>query len=59
MIRTHIRKEETILFPMAETVLSAEQDETVHRQLNEFHVEDGYLSDLRRLEWKYLRRRAA
>jgi hypothetical protein len=44
---------------MAETVLSAEQDETVHRQLNEFHVEDGYLSDLRRLEWKYLRRRAA
>ena len=56
LIRTHIRKEDNILFPMAERCLSAEQDERVTTELNKFEVDVAFLADLRRLEWTYLRR---
>jgi hemerythrin-like domain-containing protein len=58
ILRTHIYKEEKILFPIADEVLSREQDESVCAQLNEFKIDAGYLADLRRLEWSYLRRSA-
>ena len=56
LIRTHIRKEDNILFDIAERSLSAEQDERVTTELNKFQVDLGFLADLRRLEWTYLRR---
>ena len=56
LIRTHIRKEDNILFPMAERCLSPEQDERVTTELNQFEVDVAFLADLRRLEWIYLRR---
>ena len=56
LIRTHIRKEDNILFPMAERCLSPEQDERVTTELNQFEVDVAFLADLRRLEWTYLRR---
>jgi len=56
LIRTHIRKEDNILFPMAERCLSPEQDERVTTELNKFEVDVAFLADLRRLEWTYLRR---
>jgi hemerythrin-like domain-containing protein len=56
LIRTHIRKEDNILFPIAERCLSPEQDERVTAELNQFEADAGFLADLRRLEWTYLRR---
>jgi hemerythrin-like domain-containing protein len=58
ILRTHIQKEEQILFPIADEILTVEQDECVCKQLNQFEVDTGYLADLRRLEWTYLRRAA-
>jgi hemerythrin-like domain-containing protein len=58
LIRTHIHKEDKILFPIADEALSAEQDESVCQQLDKFQIDAGYLADLRSLEWKYLRRTA-
>jgi hemerythrin-like domain-containing protein len=56
LIRTHIRKEDYILFDIADRSLSAVQDERVTAELNKFQVDLNFLSDLRRLEWTYLRR---
>ena len=56
LIRTHIHKEDHILFPIAERCLSPEQDERVTAELNKFEVDAPFLADLRRLEWTYLRR---
>src|SRR3954467_5762251 len=56
LIRTHIRKEDYLLFDTVEHSLSPEQDERVTTALNEFRVEPSYLENLRRLEWRYLRR---
>ena len=56
LLRTHIRKEDTILFDIAERCLSAEQDNKVTAELDQFHIDMGFLADLRRLEWTYLRR---
>jgi hemerythrin-like domain-containing protein len=58
LIRTHIHKEDTILFPTADESLSTEQDEYVCAQLNKFQIDTGYLADLRRLEGKYVTRAA-
>jgi hemerythrin-like domain-containing protein len=56
LIRTHIKKEDSILFEIAERVLTAEQDERVTAQIKKFELDPSFLSDLRRLEWGYLRR---
>src|SRR5438477_495650 len=56
LVRNHIRKEDRILFEIVDRSLSAEQDERVTAQLNQFQVELNVLADLRRLEWTYLRR---
>jgi hemerythrin-like domain-containing protein len=58
LIRTHIYKEDKILFPIADEALSPVQDECVCRQLDQFEIDAGYLADLRRLEWIYLKRAA-
>src|SRR5437016_11097245 len=56
LIRTHIRKEDNILFEIADRSLSAEQDERVTTELKNFQIDLDFLADLRRLEWTYLRR---
>jgi len=56
LLRNHIRKEDQILFEIAERSLSADQDERVAAELNRFQVTSDLLADLRRLEWIYLRR---
>ncbi len=58
LIRTHIRKEDNILFPIAEQCLSEEQDERVTAELRQFQISTDFLADLHRLEWTYLRRTA-
>lgn len=58
LIRNHIIKEDNVLFDIVERSLSAEQDDAVVKAFEKFHVDDGFLADLRRLEWKYLRKAA-
>ena len=58
LIRNHIRKEDKILFAIVEQSLSPQQDEKVAAELDKFQFNVGFLADLRRLEWKYLRRAA-
>jgi hemerythrin-like domain-containing protein len=54
IIRNHIRKEDDILFDIADRSLSTEQDEAIVAAFNRFEVNPSFLADLRRLEWKYL-----
>jgi hemerythrin-like domain-containing protein len=56
LIRTHIHKEDYILFDVADRSLTTEQDERVTAELNRYQMKSGWLDELRRLEWTYLRR---
>jgi hemerythrin-like domain-containing protein len=56
LIRTHIHKEDNILFEIAESALRPEQDERVTAELQKFESDPALMSDLRRLEWAYVRR---
>jgi hemerythrin-like domain-containing protein len=56
LLRNHIRKEDRILFDIVDRSISTEQDERVTSGLNQFEISPDLLSDLRRLEWTYLRR---
>jgi hemerythrin-like domain-containing protein len=56
LIRTHMEKEDNLLFQIVNRSLSREQDERVTAELNQFQVDLGVLADLRRLEWVYLKR---
>ena len=56
LLRNHIRKEDKILFEIVERSLTTEQDERVAAELNRFQISQDLLTDLRRLEWTYLRR---
>ena len=58
LIRNHIYKEDYILFPIVERNLSPEQDTKVVAEFEKFYIDLGHLADLRRLEWKYLRKAA-
>jgi hemerythrin-like domain-containing protein len=61
-LRNHIYKEDEILFPAADALLTPQEDEVIVEQLNHFEtpldlqILDHKLHDLRSLEWKYLRR---
>src|SRR5262249_31936542 len=54
LIRTHIHKEDNILFELAERSLSSEQDEQVTAELNRFQVDPGIVGALDGLEATYL-----
>ena len=62
ILRTHIYKEDHILFELADSILSEEQDAEAARELDKYdmawkgNVLDGLLDRLQRLEWKYLAR---
>jgi len=58
LIRAHIQKEDNMLFRIAEGSLSEEQHESIAAEFDKFQCDLGYLADLRRLEWTYLRRAA-
>ena len=58
LIRTHIHKEDRILFQIVEAALSPEQDAKVVAEFDKFEVDESLLGDLRMLEWKYLRKAA-
>lgn len=57
-IRTHMYKEEHILFPIAAELLSPEQDLRVSTELAKCRLDPSLMTDLRRLENLYLRRTA-
>ena len=56
LIRNHIYKEDNILFDIVDRALSPEQDAKVVAEFNKFQIKPSFLADLRRLEWKYLRK---
>jgi hemerythrin-like domain-containing protein len=56
LIRNHIYKEDNILFDIVDRSLSPEQDDRVVAEFNKFQINRSFLADLRRLEWKYLRK---
>jgi hemerythrin-like domain-containing protein len=58
LLRNHIQKEDNILFDIVERSLSTEQDDKVVAEFNKFKTDLAFLTELRRLEWKYLRRAA-
>jgi hemerythrin-like domain-containing protein len=58
LIRSHIHKEDTVLFGIAERWLSAEQDERVVAGLEKFQIDPSIVADLHRLESTYLTRAA-
>lgn len=58
LIRNHIQKEDDILFNAVEGALSSEQDQKVVAEFGRFEFNRSVLSDLRRLEWRYLSKSA-
>jgi hemerythrin-like domain-containing protein len=57
-LRTHIQKEENVMFEFASGALSHEKDEQIAAELEKFECDPACLAELRRLEWTYLRRQA-
>jgi hemerythrin-like domain-containing protein len=55
-LRTHIKKEDSILFQKADECLTAEQDACITAELKKFVLEPALLHELRRLEWTYVRK---
>ena len=62
ILRNHIYKEDRILFPSIDNLLTPDQDEAIVDELNRFETTfdkellQEKVKDLRALEWKYLRR---
>jgi hemerythrin-like domain-containing protein len=56
LIRNHIYKEDNILFEIVDRSLSADQDDRVTTELNQFKTNIDWLDELRALEWTYLRK---
>src|SRR5262249_23530062 len=54
-VRKHIQKEDGILFPILEVLISDSLDEKVCGEFEKFQLAPGLLDDLRRLESKYVR----
>ena len=55
-VRNHIQKEDGILFPIIEVLMSSQLDEKVSSEFEKFQLDPGLLDDLRRLEAEYLRK---
>jgi len=55
-VRNHIQKEDGILFPIIEVLISSQLDEKVSSEFEKFQLDPGLLDDLRRLEAEYLRK---
>ena len=57
-VRNHIQKEDGILFPILDVLISSQSDEKVIGEFEKFQLDPGLLNDLQRLESKYLRKTA-
>jgi hemerythrin-like domain-containing protein len=61
-MRNHLYKEDHLLFPSADSLLTEEQDKVILDQLNRFdsafdrQILEQKVHDLNSLEWKYLRK---
>ena len=53
-VRSHIQKEDGILFPILDVLISSQSDEKVTSEFEKFQLDPGLLDDLQRLESKYL-----
>jgi hemerythrin-like domain-containing protein len=58
-MRNHIQKEDSILFPIAEALLSKDQDQKVAAEFAKYETDPGLIADLGRLESIYVKRSAA
>jgi hemerythrin-like domain-containing protein len=58
-IRNHIQKEDGILFPILEALITDTQDDKVSAEFEKFQLDPSLIADLRRLESKYVRRTVA
>src|SRR5215467_1952492 len=56
LIRTHVKKEDSILFEIVERSLSPEQDQKVVAGFDKFEISPLFMTELRELEWKYMRK---
>src|SRR5262245_51048812 len=55
-VRNHIWKEDGILFPILDILISSELDEKVSAEFEKFKLDFGLLDDLQRLESKYFKK---
>ena len=55
-VRNHIQKEDGILFPILDVLISSELDEKVTAGFEKFQPDFKLLDDLQRLESKYLKK---
>jgi hemerythrin-like domain-containing protein len=55
-VRNHIQKEDGILFPILDVLISSELDEKISAGFEKFQLDFRLLDGLRRLESKYLRK---
>jgi hemerythrin-like domain-containing protein len=55
-VRDHIQKEDGILFPILDLLISSELDKKVHVGFKKFQLDLSLVDDLQRLESKYLRK---
>jgi hemerythrin-like domain-containing protein len=55
-VQNHIQKEDGILFPIVDVLISSELDEKVRAGFEKFQLDFSLLDDLQRLESKYLRK---
>ena len=55
-VRNHIQKEDGILFPILDVLISSELDEKVTAGFEKFQLDVSLLDDVQRLESKYLRK---
>jgi hemerythrin-like domain-containing protein len=55
-VRSHIQKEDGILFPILDVLISSELDRKVSEAFEKFQLDFSLLDDLRRLESKYSRK---
>jgi hemerythrin-like domain-containing protein len=55
-VRDHLQKEDGILFPILDLLISSELDKKVRVDFKKFPLDFSLMSDLQRLELKYLRK---
>jgi len=55
-VRNHIQKEDGILFPILDVLISTQLDEKVNTGFQKFQLDSSLLADLRHLESKYLKK---
>jgi hemerythrin-like domain-containing protein len=58
LLRSHVRKEDNMLFAITERLLSPEQDDRVVALFEKFQMNPAILRDVQELESKYMRKAA-